>query len=105
MILIIGWLIYGLAAWFAASMKWQLFLIIYHAIVSLVALIMCALDKNRAINKGRRIPEKHLFFIAAIGGAVGMWIGMIWVRHKTKHISFMLGIPLIAAINAVILFH
>ena len=33
--------------------------------------------------------------VAALGGSVGSLLGMYTVRHKTKHLKFTLGIPLI----------
>jgi uncharacterized membrane protein YsdA (DUF1294 family) len=33
--------------------------------------------------------------ISALGGSVTMLVTMLVIRHKTRHIKFMLGIPLI----------
>ena len=38
-----------------------------------------------------------LLLVAALGGSVGCLIGMYLFRHKTRHLKFTLGIPLILA--------
>ena len=60
-------------------------------------------DKIKAKKNLWRIPEATLFLVAAIGGSFGSLLGMHIFRHKTKHIKFMLGIPLIMVFQAVIL--
>lgn len=57
------------------------------------------LDKQYAKQKQRRIPEKRLFTLSAVGGALGGWIGMKVWRHKTKHRSFVIGLPLLFVLN------
>ena len=59
-------------------------------------------DKYKARKKLWRIPEATLLTVAAIGGSVGSLIGMYTVRHKTKHLKFTLGIPVILAIQVVL---
>ena len=70
---------------------------IYFLIISLVAIIVCIYDKK--ISKKNkvelRIPEKNLLIISALGGSIAMLLTMLAIRHKTKHVKFMLGIPLI----------
>lgn len=82
----------------------KLFLV-YFLAVSLAAVIMCCLDKSLARNRSRRISEKALFTVSALGGAAAMYITMLFIRHKTKHKRFMIGLPLIiAAQTAVLIF-
>jgi uncharacterized membrane protein YsdA (DUF1294 family) len=57
------------------------------------------LDKYFAINKMWRVPEKYLFAIAVLGGSLGCICGMYTVRHKTRHLSFTLGMPGIMAVQ------
>ena len=52
----------------------------------------------------RRIPEKTLLMLAAIGGSVGALLGMRVWRHKTLHRVFRLGVPLILALQIIIPF-
>lgn len=73
-------------------------------IVNIVAYIVMATDKKRAQRhrNRERIPEKTLFIWAAIGGALGIWIAMMTKRHKTKHRSFVIGVPLLLVLNIVV---
>lgn len=78
---------------------------IYIAIISLISVIVCIYDKKIS-KKNRvelRVPEKTLMFLSAIGGGVAMFITMLLIRHKTKHVKFMLGIPLLIILHAVII--
>lgn len=76
-------------------------IICYVVIVSIIAVIVTAMDKIRAINSGRRIPEILLFLLAALGGSAMMLVMMLLIRHKTKHKKFMIGIPIIIVLQAV----
>ena len=41
------------------------------------------------------MPEATLFLLAILGGALGGVLGMQIFRHKTKHMHFVLGFPLL----------
>lgn len=71
------------------------FLAVYFIIVNIVGFIMSAVDKSAAKRHKWRVPEKNLFAVSLLGGAVGTLISMLLFRHKTKHKRFMIGIPLI----------
>lgn len=64
--------------------------------MNLVALILMGADKKRAQRHRWRIPEATLLAVAALGGAGGAWLGMYLFRHKTKHLRFVLLVPLFA---------
>lgn len=69
---------------------------LWFALISLVAAIVTIYDKIAAKHlPGRRTPEKTLFLIAGLGGAIAMYATMQLIRHKTQHRTFMIGIPLI----------
>ncbi len=72
------------------------YLIVYLGIVSLVLFIMMGHDKRQARRGGRRVPEKRLFAVAALGGALGGWLGMHAFHHKTRHWYFKFGFPALA---------
>ena len=78
----------------------------YIAIISLVSIVVCAYDKSisRRNRVELRIPEKTLMILSALGGGVAMYITMLMIRHKTKHLKFMLGIPVIIALHAGVVF-
>ena len=63
-------------------------------VLSLLAFVLCGWDKSRARKHRRRIPEKTLFLLSFLGGGPGFLIGMGVVRHKTRHLSFRILIPL-----------
>lgn len=67
----------------------------YFFIINFLGFIIMLIDKQRAIHKEWRIPEKNLLGISILGGAIGMLLGMSSFRHKTKHKKFTLGIPFI----------
>ena len=58
-------------------------------------------DKWKAKKNRWRIPEATLFLAALIGGSIGSMAGMYLFRHKTKHIKFIVGIPLILALQII----
>lgn len=68
---------------------------VYFIVVNAVGFIMSAVDKSAAKRHEWRVPEKDLFAVSFLGGAVGTLISMLLFRHKTKHKRFMIGIPLI----------
>ncbi len=74
-------------------------LYIYLAIVSLLGVILTCYDKVSAKLKGRRTREKTLFLVSIFGGSAAMYVTMLLIRHKTKHKRFMLGLPLIIALQ------
>lgn len=77
-------------------------LVLFYLIMNLVGLIIMRVDKKRAIHHQYRISEKTLWLAALLGGAVGTTIGMQLYRHKTKHLSFKIGFPLLAVIEFVL---
>lgn len=74
---------------------------LYLCIINLIGFIIMFIDKNRAIHKRWRISEKTLLGISVIGGSIGMLLGINVFRHKTKHIKFTTGVPLILIIQII----
>ena len=75
------------------------------AIMSVISIIATVKDKICAIKEKRRTPEKKLLLLSALGGSVAMLLTMLLIRHKTKHLKFMIGIPLIIVLQAIILYY
>ena len=75
---------------------------IWFIIINMVGYLVMSEDKKRAQKRRDRVPEKTLFLLAAIGGALGVIIAMYRKRHKTRHVSFRLGIPMLLFMNAVL---
>ena len=67
----------------------------YLFIINFCGFFIMLIDKQRAIHKEWRIPEKTLIGVSLFGGAVGMLLGMSSFKHKTKHKKFTIGVPFI----------
>lgn len=80
-------------------------LVIYILIINLFAIFLMKYDKVKAINNQYRVSEKTLFLIALILGGIGIYIGMYLFRHKTKHVKFTVGIPLIIILNILTIYY
>ena len=76
-------------------------ILLYLIIVNAAAFLLMLVDKQKAKRGAWRIPEKTLIGVAAIGGSIGALCGMYTFRHKTKHLKFTLGIPLILVLQVV----
>ena len=77
------------------------FLIIYLLIVNAASFLCMLADKHRARKKLWRIPERTLIAVTALGGSIGILLSMYTFRHKTKHLKFTIGVPLILAVQIV----
>lgn len=60
----------------------------YLASVNLAAFVLFGWDKRCAIAHTRRIPEKTLLSLAAIGGGLGSVLAQQVFRHKTRKQPF-----------------
>ena len=78
-------LLYVLYAWLIAA--------------NAAAFVMYGIDKAKAKRGAWRISEAALLLIAAVGGSIGAIAGMVIFRHKTKHLKFLIGLPLILIIQ------
>ena len=76
----------------------------YLAAVSLLSVIVAVADKIKARRGERRVPENTLMLLAALGGSAAMLVTMLLIRHKTRHIQFMLGIPIIMILQAPVVY-
>lgn len=70
-------------------------LLIYLAVINAVTFLLYGIDKLKAKKNAWRIKESTLLLAALIGGSVGALAGMYTFRHKTKHLRFKIGVPLI----------
>ncbi len=66
---------------------------------NVVVFIVYGMDKAFAKTGSRRVSEKTLFTISALLGGIGAFLGMQVFRHKTKHTSFKIIIPLLALLT------
>lgn len=76
-------------------------ILFYLLIINAAGFMLMLADKIKAKKHLWRIPEATLLGVALLGGSVGCLVGMYSVRHKTKHLKFTLGIPLILAVQII----
>ena len=67
--------------------------------MSFLLFAMMGIDKALAKRGAWRVPEKTLFLLALLGGALGGIIGMYFFRHKTRHASFKAGLAMLLIVN------
>ena len=77
-------------------------MLIYLLLINATGFLVMLYDKFLARNNLHRIPEKTLLGIAIFGGSIGSLLGMYTVRHKTRHKSFTIGIPVILFIQVIV---
>lgn len=73
--------------------------LIYLLTVNALGFVLMTVDKYKAKKNLWRIPESTLITVALIGGSIGSLAGMCMVRHKTKHLKFTVGIPVILVLQ------
>ncbi len=67
----------------------------YLLIVTVVTFVIYGVDKLCAKQDWRRVPEMTLLLLALLGGSAGAIAAMQLFRHKTLHLKFKYGVPLI----------
>ncbi|WP_245583856.1 DUF1294 domain-containing protein [Paenibacillus terrigena] len=73
-----------------------------YLLMNIISYQVMAADKVRAKKYRQRVPERTLFTLAALGGGLGSMLAMQRKRHKTKHWSFRLGMPLLFLVNVIV---
>ena len=76
-------------------------IIMYLIIINLIGFLAMWLDKSKAKRGARRITEKTLFIITAMGGGIGTIAGMYTFRHKTQKPAFVIGLPFITILEII----
>lgn len=77
----------------------RLLITAYFLIINLIGFCLMGIDKRKAIKGAFRIPEAILFIVALIGGSIGSIFGMYTFRHKTRHFTFVYGMPIILVLQ------
>lgn len=77
--------------------------IIYLAAINVITFIMFGADKARAAKGRWRISESALILAVLLGGSTGALAGMRIFHHKTKHRKFTIGIPVILALQIILM--
>ncbi len=77
-----------------------IFISIYILLISITTAVVTFYDKRAAVKyPKRRVSEAMLFLLALLGGALAEFLVMKKIRHKTKHKSFMIGLPIITILH------
>ena len=74
----------------------------YLLIINAAGFLLMLVDKWKAKKNRWRIRESTLLIVAALGGSIGSLAGMYLFRHKTQHLKFTLGVPLILAAQCLV---
>ena len=72
----------------------------YLAAINLLAFFLFRQDKRAAIAGARRIPERTLLGLAAVGGSLGAVAAQQMLRHKTRKEPFRTLLYLIVVAQA-----
>ena len=70
--------------------------------MSVLTFLLYGFDKHQACYQGWRVPEALLLGMALMGGALGALLGMWLFRHKTKHRSFLICVPVFFALQTLV---
>ncbi|MBE6807276.1 MAG: DUF1294 domain-containing protein [Ruminococcaceae bacterium] len=73
------------------------------AVINIIAAAATNWDKKSAQRGSWRVPEAWLMFLGAIGGAFAMLLTMCVIRHKTRYLKFMVGLPVMMLCQALVL--
>jgi uncharacterized membrane protein YsdA (DUF1294 family) len=69
------------------------------AIWNIITFAFYGADKSKARKNKWRIKESTLIACAFLMGGVGAMLGMLAFHHKTKHLKFLLLVPLALMLN------
>ena len=74
-------------------------------IMNILAFCLMGIDKHRARTRQWRIPERALFGAALLGGSAGASAGKNLIPQTTRHWYFVVGMPLILAVQAAVVIY
>lgn len=72
----------------------------YLLLINAVGFLIMCVDKLLAKKDARRVPERTLLWIAALGGSLGSLLGMLIAHHKTRKAKFYITVPLLLVLHA-----
>ncbi len=82
------------------EIKYSVYIVLIWLIAaSLFGFALMGVDKQRAKNRAWRISERTLLLTAFLGGGFGSLAGMLIFRHKTKHVKFIILVPIAIMFN------
>jgi uncharacterized membrane protein YsdA (DUF1294 family) len=69
-------------------------------LVNLAAFLVYAWDKLAARRRARRVPEAHLLWVSTPLAAVGAWLAVLLLRHKSAKPGYLVKLALVTAVQA-----
>ncbi len=78
---------------FLSTSTWLIITVI--ASLNFLAFILVGIDKSRSAHDHRRVPEMYFFLWAIFFSSLGVLIGMLIWHHKTRKLTFTVGITLL----------
>ena len=75
------------------------------ALMCVLSFVLFAYDKISAVYGRHRLPEFYLLLPSACLGALGGLFGMILFNHKTRKPLFYIGVPLLLALQILLLWY
>ena len=78
-------------------------LILIFAIMNVITFILYWYDKECARKRKWRVAEITLLSFSCLGGALGAYIAMHGLRHKTQHKKFQICVPIFLTIQIILL--
>jgi len=79
------------------------YVLLYFMCINTLAFIVYGIDKYMAKNNLTRVPEFILFALAILFGSVGAWSAMYFFHHKTKHLKFVVLVPIFFITQVIIM--
>lgn len=86
-------------------MNFNTVILLYFVIINIVAIVMYGWDKYCAKKNKWRVPELTLLMLAIMGGSIGALAAMKLFHHKTLHLKFKYGVPLILILQIFLLIY
>lgn len=72
-------------------------------VVNLFAFVYVGMDKNKSIAGKERFSELSFFLVALFFASLGVLLGMVFFRHKTKKVYFVFGMVLIFVLQVILI--
>jgi uncharacterized membrane protein YsdA (DUF1294 family) len=79
-------------------------LLLYFLFINSFTFIITGFDKFQAQRHRRRIQEISLLLLAFIGGTIGLLTGMLFFRHKTAKVTFIMKFIYIIVVQIVVIY-
>lgn len=70
------------------------------AVVNMLGFALMGFDKAKARAAGWRVRESTLLSVALVFGSYGVFLGMQFFKHKTRHLLFSVAVPLLMLLQS-----